>query len=151
VNVRALAMLAILLAAPAEAHEVVHSVERGRAVAVRVRYADGQALAYAEYEVFSPADAKIPHAKGRTDRSGWLAFVPDATGAWRVKVADGGGHGLDTAVDVPDAAAAGAAPDSGSAPSALGFALRPVVGLAAIALVFAVLYAVQRRRKERRA
>jgi nickel transport protein len=148
VSARLLAAVALLLAAaPAAAHGVLHEVERGRAVAVRARYADGEPLAYAEYEVFSPADPKIPHGKGRTDRGGWLAFVPDAPGAWRVKIADATGHGLDTSVDVT--AAGAAAPAGGSAPSPLGFALRPLVGVAAIALVFAVLFFVQRRRHER--
>lgn len=147
-SARLLPVLTMLLAAaPAAAHEVLHTIERGRAVAVRAQYADGEPLAYAEYEVFSPADRAIPHAKGRTDRSGWLAFVPDAAGAWRVKVADATGHGLDTTVDVTDAGLA--APAGGSAPSPLGFALRPLVGVAVIALAFAVLFYAQRRRRGR--
>ena len=73
-------------AAPALAHETLHEVERGKAIAVKAYFADGEVLAYTAYEVYSPADPKIPYQKGRTDRSGWLAFVPDAPGKWRVKV-----------------------------------------------------------------
>ena len=62
------------------AHEVLHQVEWNRAVALRAYFADGEVLAYAQYEVYSPADPKIPHQKGRTDRDGWLAFVPDGAG-----------------------------------------------------------------------
>lgn len=140
-----LAATAILLAAPAaRAHEVLHQVERGRAVAVKAYFADGEVLAYTQYEVYSPADPKIPYQKGRTDRSGWLAFVPDAPGRWRVKVVDPTGHGLDLEVD--------AAPPFGTGPgqaSPLALVLRPLAGLAAIGAVFAVLFAVYRRKGHR--
>lgn len=139
---------AALLLAPgmAPAHEVLHTVERGRALAVRAWYADGEPLAYCQYEVFSPADPKVPHQKGRTDRGGWLAFVPDLPGAWRVKVVDTSGHGLETTVEAggPEG---GAAPSSSPAgASTLAFVLRPLAGLAIIAAVFAALFAAYRRK-----
>ena len=142
------AIAAAVGAAPARAHEVLHAVERNRAVALRAYFADGEPMAYAQYEVFAPADPKIPHQKGRTDRSGWLAFVPDAPGSWRVKVADSTGHGLDVAID---AAATGEARGpatlaSGSASTA-AFVLRPLLGLAAIGALFAVLWSFHRRGK----
>ncbi len=136
----AVAAAAMAVPAPSRAHEVLHDVERGRAVAVRAYFADGEALAYAAYEVYSPGDAALPHQKGRTDRRGWLAFVPDAPGKWRVKVTDATGHGFDLQVDV----AAGAA--SAAPPSTLAFALRPIAGIAAIGLVFGALFALYRRR-----
>jgi len=97
-----LAALALALASPlgARAHEVLHEVRPGGAVAFRARYADGQVLAYAQYELWSPVDAKIPWQKGRTDREGWLAFVAEPPGAWRVRVVGADGHGLDTVVQV---------------------------------------------------
>jgi nickel transport protein len=148
----AAALVAALLAAPttARAHEVLHEVERGRAIAMKAYFADGEPLAYASYEVFSPADPKIPYQKGRTDRSGYLAFVPDAPGKWRLKVIDGTGHGLDLGVDVespsapePGALGGGAA---ASAPSGIAFVLRPLVGLVVIGAVFAALVALYRRK-----
>jgi nickel transport protein len=143
--------LALLAGAPGavQAHEVLHEVQRGRAVAVRVWFPDGEPLAYVQAEVFSPADAKVPHWKGRTDRNGWLAFVPDVAGRWRVRVVDATGHGLDTEVDVAGTGAAPGAPAEG-APSALPaavFALRPVVGVALVAAIFGTLYLVRRRRR----
>jgi nickel transport protein len=135
----AAALLAILTAPAAVAHEVLHSVERDRAVAVKAFFPDGEVLAYAQYEVYSPSDARIPWQKGRTDRGGWLAFVPDVPGLWRVKVVDATGHGLDVAVD------ASASP-AGTATSTAAFVFRPLVGLAAIAAVFAVLFKVYRRK-----
>ena len=145
---RRAAALALVLAAPvgARAHEVLHEVRRDGAVAVRAWFPDGESLAYVQAEVFSPADPAIPHWKGRTDRSGWLAFVPDVPGRWRVRVVDATGHGLDTAVDVtaPGSAAAGA--PAGPLSSA-ALALRPAVGVALIAAIFAFLVALLRRRR----
>lgn len=141
-------MAAVLVLFPlgAAAHEVLHDVERGRALAVRAYFADGEPLAYTQYEVYSPADPKIPHQKGRTDRSGWVAFVPDAPGKWHVKVIDNTGHGLD--VDV-EAGAPGPAPapgGGGGGASSLAFILRPVVGIVVIVGVFAAIAANHRRK-----
>lgn len=143
----ALAALALALAAPARAHETLHEVARGRAIAVRATFVDGEVLAYVPYEVYSPADPRIPHQKGRTDRSGWLAFVPDAPGKWRVRVIDDTGHGLDLEVDAeaqsapPDAPAGGPGAGAGAA-----FVLRPLLGLAVIGAVFAALFFAYRRK-----
>lgn len=143
------AALAVLLlaAAPAAAHEVLHEVQRGRALAVRASYADGEPLAYCQAEVFSPADPRVPWQKGRTDRRGFVAFVPDVAGAWRVRVADTTGHGLVVDVAVDAAALAGAAPaGQGGAPASVAFALRPVLGVAIIAAFFGFLWWRSRRR-----
>ena len=138
------AALALLAPAAARGHEVLHEIERGRAVAVKAFFADGEVLAYQQYEIYSPADPKIPYQKGRTDRSGWLSFVPDAPGKWRVKVIDDAGHGLDLEVDA--AASATAATSPGAAPaSTVGFVLRPLIGLAVIAAVFGVLFVIYRK------
>jgi nickel transport protein len=138
----AAALLALVLPAAAAAHEVTHEVVYGKAVAVRARYAGAEPLAYAEYQVFSPADPKIPWQKGRTDREGWLAFVPSEAGTWRVQVADGSGHGMILSVS-----AGGPALDASHAEGALSWLLRLGGALLAIGLVFAGLAAVQRRRR----
>ncbi len=137
-------VVALLAPVTVLAHEVLHQVERGRAVAVRAYESDGESLAHAAYEVYSPADAGTPHQTGRTDRSGWLAFVPDVPGQWRVKVIDDTGHGLDVVVDAAPAAsgARATAPASGAA-----FVLRPVAGVAVIAALFGILLAIYRRKR----
>jgi nickel transport protein len=140
------AVLALLLGCPAFAHEVLHTVERGRAVAVKAFFADGEPLAYTEYVIFSPADAKIPYQKGRTDRSGYLAFVPNVPGAWHVKITGADGHGLEADVTVDSAGldAARGAPAAGIATWA--FVARPLVGVVLIAGLFVLLAFAYRKR-----
>lgn len=140
------AALAALAPAAARGHEVLHQIERSRAVAVRAYFADGEVLAYTQYEIYSPADPKIPYQKGRTDRSGWLSFVPDAPGKWRVKVIDDTGHGLDLEVDADAASTATASPGTRAPASPTAFVLRPLVGLGVIAAVFGLLFTVYRRK-----
>lgn len=143
-----LAALVALAAAPALAHETLHEVRRGTAIAVKAFHADGEVLAYTAYEVYSPVDPKIPHQKGRTDRGGWVAFVPDAPGRWRVKVLEDTGHGLDVLVEAgAPGEQAGQVASAGGLPTA-AFVLRPLIGLAVIGAVFAALY-LSRRRKDR--
>lgn len=142
-----IALAAILVASPALGHEVLHEVQHGRAVAVRAWFPDGESLAYVPAEVFSPADAKIPHWKGRTDRNGWLAFVPDVPGNWRVRIVDATGHGLDTTVEVAAPGGTRAPADAGrSGIASFAFVLRPVVGVAVIGALFGFLYLRGRRR-----
>ena len=145
-----LALLALALvgtATPAIAHEVLHEIQRGRAVAVRAWLHDGESLADLQAEVFSPADGRIPYWKGRTDRNGWLAFVPDVPGKWRVRIVDSSGHGLDATVEVAAPGAAGGVTEPAPpAVTSLAFLLRPAIGVALIAAIFGFLFLRGRRR-----
>lgn len=140
------AVVAVLAPSAARPHEVLHQVEWNRAAALRVSFANGEVLAYAQYEVYSPADPRIPHQKGRTDREGWLAFVPTTPGAWRVKVFDDTGHGLDVVVESAPASSAAAGASRPAPASTAAFVLRPLVGIGSIGAVFGVLFGVYRRR-----
>jgi len=128
------------LALPAAAHEVTSEVARDRAVAVRALAHDGAALSDAVAEVFSPSSDGTPFWQGRTDRSGWVAFVPDAPGRWRVRVVDAGGHGIVTDVDVPAPGAADARQAPSPGPSAVAALARPLAGVALVAAIFGFLY-----------
>jgi len=136
------AFVALAWPQPAAAHEVLHTVERGRAIAVRAFFPDGEPLAYAPFELYSPADPAVAHQKGRTDRAGYVAFVPNAPGPWRVKVFDDTGHGLD--LEVPSDGGADA-PAEHPAGRSLALLVRPLLGLAVIGLVFAALFRFYRR------
>jgi hypothetical protein len=83
-----------------------------------------------------------------------VTFVPDMPGRWRVRIVDAGGHGLDTPVEVAAPIAPGAPPAAaGDAPRpttelvSTGVAYGPVAGIAAIAVIFALLLVRERRRK----
>lgn len=128
--------------APAAAHETHHEIHRDKAIAVKAFIEDGEVFAYTPYEIYSPADPKIPYQKGSTDREGFVAFVPNTAGKWRLKVIDPTGHGLDIEVDTADVGVT-----SGGAVSTAAFVLRPVVGLLLIGAIFAGLFLLYRRKE----
>jgi nickel transport protein len=156
-----LVLAALLAPAPAVAHGVVVEIERrDGAVAARARYEGGRPLAGARYEVVSPASPERAFDEGRTDRHGWVAFVPDAPGTWRVRIVDDSGHGRVAMIEVTSTATATstATPTSTSTPSATpsatptsafapSRAVRSLLGATALALAFGALHAVQRRRR----
>jgi len=146
-----IAAVLLAVASVATAHEVLSSVEHGRAVAVKVFESDGDPLADADYELYSPAKPTLPHQKGKTDRAGYLAFVPDVAGKWHVRVAGEDGHGLDTEIDIASVARTGdhAATDTPAILSA-AFVFRPLVGVAIIGAVFAGLVAFYGRKHRTR-
>ncbi len=158
-------MLAAGLVWPAgpRAHEVSSEVEqRGDARAVRVRYHGGKPLADAVYQVLRPGSPDTVAREGRTPSDGWIEFVPDVPGAWRVKIVDRTGHGRVVTVDVP--ARAPAPPPEPAVPSCerrlrvaaqetapppedgARHPLAVAAGAAAIVAGFAALRAVRRRR-----
>jgi nickel transport protein len=164
----ALMAAAVLAPSPAGAHEVLHELRPGGAVALRAYEASGEATADATYQVWSPADAKRPWQQGRTDRDGWLAFVPAAPGVWRVKVVDRTGHGFDLKLDSaalappppsppPAPAAAPAVATSAAPPPAapaspgpgLAFVLRPLLGVLLVGGLFGGLVLLYRKRPGR--
>lgn len=144
-------LLAVLAVAPmaTRAHEVLHELRPGGALALKAYFPDGEVLAYSAYEIWSPVDPKIPYQKGRTDRSGWLSFVPDVPGTWRVKVIDGSGHGLDLEIDTSTLAPAetksSSSDGTGGSFRSAAFVLRPIMGVAIIAALFGALIALYRR------
>ena len=79
----------------AEAHTVHYQVEN-RGISVRVFYAEDDPVSYSSYEIFGPGD-KIPHQKGRTDRNGFVSFLPDRQGKWVVNVSGESEHGIHSA------------------------------------------------------
>ena len=154
-------VLAAGLAWPAgpRAHGVSSEVEqRGDARAVRVRYHGGKPLADAVYQVLRPGSPDTVAREGRTPSDGWIEFVPDVPGAWRVKIVDRTGHGRVVTVDVPARAPAPPpepavvrAPPAAqeTAPPPEDGARHPLAvaaGAAAIVAGFAALRAVRRRR-----
>jgi len=165
----ALAMLALALPSAARAHGVSGEVERhGGAYAVRARYHGGAPLAGASYQLLRPGSPERVEREGRTGAQGWVEFVPDVAGTWRVRIVDASGHGRVIAVDVAEVAPPPPPPPASPVPVAVApqpppgaaqnrgatgptgptgpGALRIAAGALAIALAFLALRAVQRRR-----
>ena len=91
-------------AATADAHSINYQVEQ-KGMAVRAFYADKDAAAYSQYELYGPGD-KDPHQTGRTDRNGYVGFVPDRPGTWKLQVwgeSTHGFHGVTTEIKVDKA------------------------------------------------
>ncbi len=85
----------------AEAHSVHYQVEN-KSISVRVFYSPEEPASYSAYEIFGPNDT-IPHKKGRTDKNGFVSFLPDRAGKWIIKVSgesDHGHHGVQVEVIV---------------------------------------------------
>lgn len=98
-------LVALTLPLAARAHGVSQETERrGAAWAVRARYHGGEPLAGAVYQVIRPGNPERIVREGRTDAQGWVEFVPDVPGRWRVRIVDATGHGRVVTVDVAQGA-----------------------------------------------
>jgi nickel transport protein len=80
-----------LTAAAAGAHTVNYEVQQ-QGIAIKIFYSAQDPASYAEYEILAPGE-ELPHQTGRTDRNGFVAFVPDRQGLWKVKVTGESAHG----------------------------------------------------------
>ncbi len=90
-----LTLLLLLIHSGAEAHSIHYQVEN-KGISARIFYSPDDPASYSGYEIFGPGD-KIPHKKGRTDKNGFVSFLPDRAGKWLIKVwgeSDHGYHGV---------------------------------------------------------
>ncbi len=95
------ALLTLLVVSGAQAHSVEYRIEN-RGVSARFFFVSNDPVSYSSYEIFGPDDT-IPYQKGRTDKNGVAAFLPDRPGKWRIKViaeSDHGGHAATVDVNV---------------------------------------------------
>ncbi len=77
-------LLLLLIYSGAEAHSVHYQVEN-KGISVRVFYSEDDPASYSAYEIFGPED-KIPYQKGRTDKNGFVSFLPNRKGKWIINV-----------------------------------------------------------------
>ncbi len=86
-------MISLFLSlSPALGHSIHYEVQQ-KGVSVRVFYEKDNPASYSEYELFGPED-KEPHQIGRTDKNGFLSFLPDRPGVWKIKVWGESSHGF---------------------------------------------------------
>jgi nickel transport protein len=96
-------LLSLLAVTAAGAHAVEYQVEN-RGVSARFFFLPNDPASYSPYEVFGPGD-DMPYQKGRTDKNGVAAFLPDRPGKWTVKVvaeSEHGGHAASVEIDVKE-------------------------------------------------
>ena len=84
-------------------HSINYQVlEKG--IAVKAFYSEKDPSSYSQYEIWGPGDKEdLPHQTGRTDKNGFLAFVPDRAGTWKIRLwgeSSHGYHGFTTEVKV---------------------------------------------------
>jgi nickel transport protein len=77
---------------PLHGHTVNYEAQQ-KGMAVRVFYTAKDPASYSEFEVYGPGDT-LPHQTGRTDKNGFVAFVPDRAGPWKLKVLGESAHGF---------------------------------------------------------
>ena len=84
-------------------HSINYDVQQ-KGIAVRAFYTAADPANYSQYEIYGPEDKKdLPHQTGRTDKNGFLCFVPDKPGTWKIKVwgeSTHGFHGFTTEVKI---------------------------------------------------
>jgi len=94
-------VMCIVAAVQAEAHSISYLVQQ-KGMAVRAYYSENDPAAYSQYELYGPGD-KEPHQIGRTDKNGFVAFVPDRMGIWKLQIwgeSSHGYHGVTTEINV---------------------------------------------------
>jgi nickel transport protein len=86
-----------------QGHSINYRVEQ-KGIAVRAFYSAKEPASYSQYEIYGPGDREdLPHQTGRTDKNGFLSFVPDRAGIWKIKLwgeSDHGYHGFTAEVKV---------------------------------------------------
>lgn len=80
------------LNSPAYSHTINYDVQQ-KGIAVRIFYSADDPASYSQYEVYGPGDSE-PHQTGRTDKNGFVAFVPDRPDIWKIKVLGESSHGF---------------------------------------------------------
>lgn len=69
------------------------------AIEIKASYDNGQPMAEAQVQVYSPGEPQTPVFTGTTDEEGQFVFVPDQLGDWEVSVRQAG-HGHITVIPV---------------------------------------------------
>lgn len=84
------------------AHTIHYEIQP-KGISAKIFYTETDPASYSEYEIYGPGD-KEPYQIGRTSRAGFLSFLPDRPGKWKIKVLGESSHGfhgitIDIAVD----------------------------------------------------
>jgi hypothetical protein len=97
------AVLLLALPGPSVAHGVRTEVAVGAMTIVTLTHENGAPMAGASFTVLAPG-SETAYLTGTSDSLGRVVFLPDRTGAWRVRVASADGHGAMVTLDVDSTA-----------------------------------------------
>ena len=144
-----LPLVLILAETRSQGHSINYQVEQ-QGIALRAFYAAKDPASYSQYEIWGPGDREdLPHQTGRTDKNGFLAFVPDRAGTWKVKVwgeSSHGYHGFTTEIKVDK----GLSLESFSKPLAAAHT-KLITGLSLIFGIFGIYAFLKSRKKQEKA
>ena len=128
-------------------HSINYQVQE-KGIAVRAFYAEKDPASYSQYEIWGPGDKEdLPHQTGRTDKNGFLSFVPDRAGTWKLRIwgeSSHGYHGFTTEINVDKQLSL----EGFSKPLVAGHT-KLITGLSLIFGIFG-LYALWRSRRQQR-
>jgi nickel transport protein len=83
------------------AHGVSINAQMTFGVEVQASYDEGQPLALAQVQVFSPTNAETALFTGQTDKEGRYQFIPTGSGNWEILVRQSGhGESLTVPIDL---------------------------------------------------
>jgi len=94
-------ILIFMINSDSSAHDVTVEITKSYpSVIVRASYFQAEPLSYAEVMIFSPENDVVEYQYGRTDKSGYFAFVPKSKGDWKITVDDEMGHFIESVVTI---------------------------------------------------
>lgn len=74
------------------AHTIHYEVQP-KGISAKIFYTQTDPASYSEYEIYGPGDTE-PYQIGRTNRAGFLSFLPDRAGIWKIKILGESSHGF---------------------------------------------------------
>lgn len=74
------------------AHTIHYEVQP-KGISAKIFYTQSDPASYSEYEIYGPGDTE-PYQIGRTNRAGFLSFLPDRPGLWKIKILGESSHGF---------------------------------------------------------
>jgi len=78
---------------PSAHPHAIHYDVQPKGISVKIFYSKTDPASYSQYELYGPDDQQ-PHQTGRTDKNGFVSFVPERPGIWKIKVWGESTHGF---------------------------------------------------------
>jgi len=95
-NLIAISILSVVIIWGTEEKLYAHTIHyevQSKGISAKIFYTQSDPASYSEYEIYGPGDTE-PYQIGRTNRAGFLSFLPDRPGIWKIKVLGESSHGF---------------------------------------------------------